>query len=72
MPLTADEVKALQEPLLDFDDPTMEHRLWEGECKARTLCILADPGRRIIVPDFEEWAGIGLLERDDQLNRRVA
>lgn len=26
-------------------------------------------GRRIVVPTPQEWIGLGLLERDDQLNR---
>ena len=38
--------------------------------KLAVQILLAGDGRGIIIPTREEWIGVGLLERDDELKRR--
>lgn len=38
--------------------------------KASAKILLADSSRRIRIPTYDEWIGIGLLERDDELIRK--
>lgn len=44
--------------------------LREMSRKVEARLLLLDKSRRIIIPDFDEWVGIGLLERDDMLPSR--
>ena len=38
--------------------------------KLAAQLLLTDDSRRIIIPSREEWIGLNLLERDDELERR--
>lgn len=46
----------------------MDQTFKEAAAKARARILLLD-GPGLVVPDLEEWIGINLLERDDQLPR---
>ena len=45
-------------------------RFVEAACKAQALLMLLDKTRRLSEPSQEEWLGVNLLERDEQLPRR--
>ena len=38
--------------------------------KLAAQVLLGDTTRRIVVPSYEEWVGVDLLERDDELPTR--
>ena len=40
-------------------------------CKLSAKIMLADRMRRVCIPDSYEWVGVNLLERDDELKRKV-
>lgn len=40
----------------------------EARQKFEAACMLVDP-RRLIVPTKDEWIGVNLMERDDELGR---
>lgn len=47
-----------------------DHKFWEEGCKMQAKLLLATLGKRCLqVPTHEEWVGMHLLERDDQLTR---
>lgn len=60
----ADEVEICQSQ----PDPRLE----EFGRKLQAKLLLSDPLRRILVPSRDEWIGLNLLERDDQLPPRRA
>ncbi len=39
--------------------------------KCRAAILLADRLVRLVIPDYEEWAGIALLDRDGELLQHV-
>ena len=48
-----------------------EERICDLGCKLAALLLLNDRIQRLVVPSAEEWIGIGLLERDDELPERI-
>lgn len=40
-------------------------------CKLAAKIMLADRQPRFSIPDAYEWVGVNLLERDDELTRKV-
>lgn len=43
----------------------------ENYCKFAASMVLLDMSKRIVIPTAEEWYGIGMLERDDELTRET-
>lgn len=41
----------------------------EDWCKFAAGIMLCDISKKIIIPSYDEWIGLGLLERDDGLRR---
>lgn len=38
-------------------------------CKLAAKLLLQNTSKGIITPNYDEWIGVGLLERDDELTR---
>jgi hypothetical protein len=38
-------------------------------CKLAAKLLLQNKSKGIITPNYDEWIGVGLLERDDELKR---
>lgn len=74
MDTTRDRVTALiSEPMMNL--PPVRYNTKRADelgmkLQARLFLIWADWTRKIVTPTHEEWVGIGLLERDDQLPPR--
>ncbi len=51
------------------DGPRTE--IQELGCKLSAQILLADSLGGIVIPSEEEWIGLGLLERDDELRRKI-
>lgn len=43
--------------------------VWESGCKFQAEMLLIED-EDFMVPAYEEWVGLNLLERDDELKRR--
>jgi hypothetical protein len=59
---------AREEPALKLSDKA-KIKLAEMTLKLEADILLRDSHKRIHVPTYEEWVGVGLLERDDGLKR---
>jgi hypothetical protein len=46
--------------------PNGDEGFWENCCKFQARLLLIER-KGIVIPTWEEWVGINLLERDDQL-----
>lgn len=46
-----------------------QRKFWEEGCKMEAKLMLSEMGRSSLlrIPTEEEWVGLGLLERDDEL-----
>ena len=56
--------------VLDGLDTEVQTKLEEMTHKNLARLILSEASPRIIVPNFYEWVGVGLLERDGGLKRK--
>lgn len=67
----AEEATILTCPLCGHDHDELPERTTFGDLgsKLAAQILLSDRSRRILVPSREEWVGLGLLERDDELKR---
>jgi hypothetical protein len=55
----------------NYPHPPAPSSVQEIGCKAAARILLSRVGTtRIVVPDRDEWLGVGLLERDDELPGR--
>ena len=56
-------------PCTTADLSPSQRRFWEDGCKLQAKLLLSQYGKsqRLAIPTDEEWIGIGLLERDDEL-----
>lgn len=46
-----------------------KHQIDEDSAKFYAGIMLCDISKKIVVPTCEEWIGLNLLERDDELRR---
>jgi len=46
------------------------HGIWEAGCKFQAEMLLIEDPDILKIPTYEEWLGLNLLERDDELKRR--
>lgn len=44
--------------------------LREDRCKCLASIMMCDLSMKIVIPTDEEWHGLNMMERDDELKRR--
>lgn len=59
----------LSKPPTPADLTPSQRRFWEDGCKMAAKLLLSQYGRdkRLAIPTEEEWVGLNLLERDDEI-----
>lgn len=65
-----DEFEDSFEILDCWKEPKQRTEIQELGCKLAAQILLADTLGGIVIPSEEEWIGLNLLERDDELRRK--
>jgi hypothetical protein len=74
--LTKHPVFKHSQPVAQPSITTPQEKVWgagvdEDWCKFAAGIMLSDMTSKIVVPEAEEWFGLNMLERDDELSRFI-